>query len=49
MVTRPAGTHLAKGNHAELVALGKKLFSDTKLSTNGLSCNSCHFGGNSYL
>ena len=45
LVTRPAGTKLASGNHAELVALGKQLYSDPKLSTNGMSCGTCHTGG----
>ena len=35
-----------KGNRAELIAQGEKLWSDTSLSTNGLSCNSCHAGYN---
>jgi cytochrome c peroxidase len=44
LVTRPAGTRLETGNHAELLALGKQLFSDNKLSTNGMSCATCHTG-----
>jgi cytochrome c len=31
-----------KASRSELIALGEKLFNDTTLSTNGLSCNSCH-------
>lgn len=42
LVLRPKGTALAKGDHAELVKLGEKLFKDTKLSTNGMACESCH-------
>ncbi len=38
LVTRPAGTSLAKGD----VKLGEKLFKDTGLSTNGMSCQTCH-------
>lgn len=45
---RPAGHTPYKGNRAELVALGKNLFSDTRLSTNGLSCNTCHEGYKAY-
>jgi len=41
-VMRPKGTALAKGNQAELVKLGEKLFKDPKLSTNGMACESCH-------
>lgn len=41
---RPAGYRPRKGSQAELVAAGKTLFSDTKLSTNGMSCNTCHQG-----
>jgi len=41
-VTRPAGTHLKRGNHASMVRMGKQLFSTTSLSSNGLSCNACH-------
>ncbi len=44
LVTRPAGTHLAGGDHAAQVALGKQLYADPKLSTNGMSCASCHTG-----
>ncbi len=35
---RPAGYQPAKGDPAA----GKVLFNDTKLSTNGMSCASCH-------
>jgi len=44
IVTRPANYRPYQGKHASLVKYGKKLFSDTSLSTNGLSCNSCHQG-----
>lgn len=37
-ITRPAGYKPKAGD----VALGEKLFNDTKLSTNGMSCASCH-------
>lgn len=39
---RPAGVKLAKGNKSKLIAEGKRLWNSTSLSTNGLSCNSCH-------
>ncbi len=42
LFTRPAGTMLAKGNSADLIKEGKKLFMDKSLSTNGNSCNVCH-------
>jgi len=41
-LTRPAGTHLMKGRHRALVKEGRHLWHDKSLSTNGLSCNSCH-------
>ena len=37
-ITRPAGYKPLAGD----AALGEKLFNDTKLSTNGMSCASCH-------
>ncbi|PHM20473.1 MAG: hypothetical protein CK604_05985 [Curvibacter sp. PD_MW3] len=37
-ITRPAGYKPQAGD----AALGEKLFNDTKLSTNGMSCASCH-------
>lgn len=37
-ITRPAGYKPRAGDPA----LGEKLFNDTKLSTNGMSCASCH-------
>jgi len=37
-ITRPAGYKPLVGD----AALGEKLFNDTKLSTNGMSCASCH-------
>jgi hypothetical protein len=41
-VTRPADYKPYQGDHAALVSEGAKLFKDTSLSTNGMSCNSCH-------
>lgn len=41
-VLRPKGTKLATGDHKQLIKQGEALFKDTKLSTNGMSCNSCH-------
>ena len=40
LVTRPKGTKLVLGDKA----LGERLWKDTKLSTNGLSCATCHTG-----
>ncbi len=37
-ITRPAGYKPAAGD----AKLGEKLWNDTKLSTNGMSCNTCH-------
>lgn len=37
-ITRPAGYKPMTGD----AKLGEKLFNDTKLSTNGMSCASCH-------
>lgn len=39
---RPKGTKLASGKKSQLIAEGQKLWTSTSLSTNGLSCNSCH-------
>ncbi|MBI5718798.1 MAG: hypothetical protein HZC37_14050 [Burkholderiales bacterium] len=44
MVTRPQGTRLASGDKAVLVADGQRLWNDKALSSNGLSCASCHTG-----
>lgn len=41
-VRRPAGTRLAKGDRAELLKEGEKLWNDPDLSTNGFTCNTCH-------
>lgn len=49
LVTRPAGTSLFKGDPAALVKDGEGLFKDQKLSTNGLSCNSCHEDNKSFM
>jgi cytochrome c peroxidase len=42
MVTRPAGTKLMLAGRPDVVAEGARLWKDTKLSTNGLSCFTCH-------
>lgn len=41
-IVRPAGTKPASMPAKEALALGKKLYADEKLSTNGMSCMSCH-------
>lgn len=42
LIVRPKGTKLAAGDTAALVKRGEALFKDTKLSSNGASCQSCH-------
>ena len=42
LVTRPKGTKLADAPQAELLKEGERLWKDTKLSTNGLACQTCH-------
>lgn len=44
LITRPHGYKPATGD----AKLGEALWSDTKLSTNGLSCNSCHANHGSF-
>lgn len=48
LTTRPGNYRPYKGNQAQLVAEGKTLFSDTSLSTNGMSCNTCHQGNGAF-
>jgi cytochrome c peroxidase len=48
LITRPAGTRLATGQRAALVKEGKALWSDKTLSSNGLSCATCHAGNASF-
>jgi cytochrome c len=48
LVTRPKNYRPYRGNASELVALGSKLFRDTSLSTNGLSCSTCHNNHGAY-
>lgn len=47
-IARPAGYTPYRGSHKDLAAMGEKLFNDTSLSSNGMSCNSCHVNGASY-
>jgi cytochrome c len=47
-VVRPAGPLRATAAKAELLSRGRTLFSDTKLSSNELSCASCHTGFEAY-
>lgn len=44
LTVRPAGYKPIAGD----TVLGEKLFNDTKLSTNGMSCASCHANHGSY-
>ncbi len=48
LIKRPAGYRPNDSSTPEAIAAGAKLFSDTSLSTNGMSCASCHEGGKSY-
>lgn len=48
VVTRPAGTHLANGKHDDLVKEGEVLWNNVKLSSNGMSCNTCHQNHNTF-
>lgn len=45
---RPAGIKPFRAKRSVLVKMGEKLFSDTALSTNEMSCNSCHSGFSNY-
>jgi hypothetical protein len=47
-VSRPQGYTPYQGNVANLAAQGEKLFNDTTLSSNGLSCATCHADGAGY-
>lgn len=47
-VTRPSGMRLANGKHDNLVKEGEVLWNDTKLSSNGMSCNTCHQSHNTF-
>jgi hypothetical protein len=44
LVTRPKGSKPYSAKNAELVATGEQMWNDKKLSTNGLSCGTCHTG-----
>lgn len=48
LIKRPAGYRPSYPSTPEAIAAGGKLFRDTSLSTNGMSCASCHDGGKSY-
>jgi cytochrome c peroxidase len=48
LIKRPAGYRPNYPSTPEALAAGGKLFRDTTLSTNGMSCASCHEGGKSY-
>jgi cytochrome c len=47
-VRRPEGYQPYEGNASELAEKGRALFSDTSLSSNGLSCATCHTSGAGY-
>jgi hypothetical protein len=48
LITRPTGTKLAAGKRTQLVKLGEQLWNDPKLSTNGLTCQTCHINHGSF-
>lgn len=49
LVTRQKNSKPAyKGNQAELAGAGESLWKDVKLSTNGMSCNTCHTNNASF-
>lgn len=45
IIQRPANYQPYKGDPAQLAKLGEQLFSDPKMSTNGMACASCHRNG----
>lgn len=45
-ITRPVNYRPYKGNEADLLKYGEKLYNDTHLSSNGRSCQSCHRDSN---
>lgn len=47
-IKRPANYKPYKGDKAELAKYGEQLFNDTKLSTNGMACGTCHQAGGAY-
>jgi cytochrome c len=44
LITRSAGVRVATAPAADLLALGERLWKDPTLSTNKLSCQTCHQG-----
>ena len=46
--TRPAGSTPYQGSVDELLTFGEALFKDPRLSSNGMSCNTCHANHASY-
>ncbi len=49
MITRPADSMHWQGDSISLAVKGKSLWEDTKLSSNGLSCNTCHQGNGAFM
>ncbi|MCK5876209.1 MAG: hypothetical protein KAG43_01135 [Candidatus Marithrix sp.] len=45
VIVRPAGTELITGNQEELLQEGKELWSNSSLSSNNMSCQTCHQQG----
>lgn len=48
LITRPAGTKLVTGDPIQLVKEGKQLWKEVKLSSNGMSCDTCHANHGSF-
>jgi cytochrome c len=48
LVLRPKRYRPYRGDAAALAAYGEKLFRDTRLSSNGMSCGTCHNGNNAF-
>ncbi len=47
-ITRPIGYRPYRGNQADLLEYGEKLYKDTRLGASGLSCNTCHEAYNQF-
>ena len=48
-ITRPVGSGRYSGRRSRLVRRGERLWNDSDLSTNGLTCNNCHMNNQAFL
>ena len=48
-VTRPKGTKLANGVYAQQIKEGERLWKDPRLSSNGMSCDTCHTNHGAFM